>query len=467
VEYALAGGRINTDAIDNSAGVDCSDHEVNIKILLGQVVAAGDLTTKQRNELLAEMTDEVAQLVLRDNYEQNIALGNARAQAPEMLPVHRRLLTHLEREGQIDRAVEFLPTDKVLDERAANGLGLTSPEFAVLLAWTKIGLTEEILASDVPEDPYLSHELERYFPEPLRERYRDQMGQHRLRREIISTVVVNKMVNHAGISFAHRMAEEVAAPAPDIVRAHTVAAQVFAMPAFWREVEALDNEVPTEVQTAVLLKGRQLVERATRWLLHTRRHPIDIAATIAAFAPGAAVVSEKLPQLLSEHEAAEVAEVAAGYASAGIPEPLAQRVAGFPAAYSALDIVEVSASTGVPVDEVAELYYALDGVLQLGTVREKVVALPRSDRWQTLARAALRDDLNAAQAALTAHILASTEPGEPDKRIAKWTELNSAAVGRAEQVLDDIVAGEVYDVATLSVALRQIRGLTQTSTTAG
>ena len=464
IEYALSGGRVNTDAIDNSAGVDCSDHEVNIKILLGQVIASGDLTNKQRNELLAEMTDEVAELVLRDNYEQNIALGNARAQAPEMLPVHRRVLNQLEKSGLVDRAVEFLPSNKVLDERAAAGLGLTSPEFAVLLAWTKIGLTEELIASDVPEDAYLSHELERYFPEPLRERYRAQMAQHRLRREIISTVLVNKMVNNAGISFAHRMAEEVAAPAPDIVRAHTVASQVFGMPGLWREVEALDNEVPTEVQTAALLKGRQLVERATRWLLHTRRHPIDIAATIAAFAPGAALVAEQLPSLLSPSEAAELGEVTAGYVSAGIPEALAQRVAGFGAVYSALDIVEVSGSTGAPVAEVAALYFALDGVLQLGTVREKVVALPRTDRWQTLARAALRDDLNAAQAALTAHVLASTGPGEPDKRIAAWTELNAAAVGRAEQVLDDIVAGEVYDVATLSVALRQIRGLTQTST---
>jgi glutamate dehydrogenase len=465
IEYALAGGRVNTDAIDNSAGVDCSDHEVNIKILLGQVVATGDLTHKQRNELLVEMTDEVADLVLRDNYEQNVALGNARAQAPEMLPVHRRHLAQLEREGLFDRVVEYLPDDKELEERAAAGTGLTSPEFAVLLAWTKIGLTEEIVASDVPEDPYLSHELERYFPAPLRERFREQMGNHRLRREIISTVLVNKLVNNAGITFAHRMGEEIAAPAPDIVRAHTVASQVFAMPGFWRDVEALDNLVPTEVQTRVLLRGRQLVERATRWLLNTRRHPLDIAATVQAFAPGAAVVTEGLPHLLGEQAAQNLHDLASRYTSAGIPEPLALRVAGFPAAYSALDIVEVAASTSRPVEEVAPVFYALDGVLVLGQMRERIVALPRADRWQTLARAALRDDLNAAQAALTAHVLTTTEPGEPEKRIAAWVEHNASAINRATTVLDDIVAGEVYDVATLSVALRQIRGLTQTSTT--
>jgi glutamate dehydrogenase len=464
IEYALAGGRVNTDAIDNSAGVDCSDHEVNIKILLGQVVADGGLTQEQRNELLAAMTDEVAALVLRDNYEQNVALGNARAQAPEMLPVHRRHLAHLERAGLLDRVVESLPEEAELEARAAVGGGLTSPEFAVLLAWTKIGLTEEILASDVPEDPYLGHELERYFPQPLRERYRAEMAHHRLRREIISTVVVNRMVNHAGITFAHRMAEEVATPAPDIVRAHTVATQVFSMPAFWREVEALDNVVPTDVQTAVLLRGRQLVERATRWLLSTRRHPIDIAATVQAFEPGATLISAKLPALLGEQHAAELRAVAAGYAAKGVPEALALQVAGFPAAYSALDVVEVAGAAAHPVEEVAALYFALDGLLELGKLRERVVALPRNDRWQTLARAALRDDLNAAQAALTAHVLATTESGEPDKRIAAWVELHSAAVGRAAQVLADIVAGDVYDVATLSVALRQVRGLTQTST---
>jgi glutamate dehydrogenase len=464
IEYALSGGRVNTDAIDNSAGVDCSDHEVNIKILLGQVVAAGGLTVEQRDALLAEMTDEVAALVLRDNYEQNVALGNARAQAPEMLPVYRRYLAHLEEKGLLDRALEHLPDEAVLEARASAGLGLTSPEFAVLLAWTKIGLTHEILASDVPEDPQLSHELERYFPQPLRDRFQGEMGQHRLRREIIATVLVNKMVNRAGITFAHRMGEEIASPAPDIVRAHTVATHVFAMPGFWQEVEALDNVVPTEVQTRMLLKGRQLVERATRWLLTTRRPPLDIAATVRAFQPGAATVIESLPDLLGPGEAESLRVVADSYTAQGVPPGLAKRVAGFGAAYSALDVVEVAGTTGRPVDEVAAVYFALDGVLELGLLRDRILALPRTDRWQTLARAALRDDLNATQAALTASVLATTEVGEPEKRIAAWIELNSAAVGRAAQVLDDIVAGEVYDVATLSVALRQLRGLTQTST---
>jgi len=217
------------------------------------------------------------------------------------------------------------------------------------------------------------------------------------------------------------------------------------------------------VQTRMLLRGRQLVERTTRWLLSTRRQPIDIAATIRAFAPGVAAVTADLPTLLTREDAAEVARMAQSYEAAGVPEALAKQVAGFGSAFSGLDVVEVAGATGRPVDEVAPVYFALDGVAELGRVRSRIMALPRNDRWQTLARAALRDDVYAAQAALTAEVLRTTDAGEPEKRIAAWVEHNATAVSRASQVLADIVAGEVYDVATLSVALRQIRGLTQTS----
>jgi len=465
VEYALAGGRVNTDAIDNSAGVDTSDHEVNIKILLGQAMTAGRLTLAERDELLASMTDDVARLVLRDNYEQNVALGNARAQSLSMLPVHRRYIDHLERTGQINRTLEFLPDDATLEGRALNGIGLTGPEFAVLLAWTKIRLTQDILDSDVPEDPYLRHELEHYFPEALRDRFGEEMAQHRLRREIIATGLANRMVNTAGISFAYRMGEELAVPAPDVVRAHTVARRVFEMRDLWHAVEQLDNVVPTTIQTTMLLEARRLVERSSRWLLTNRRHPLDIEATVNAFLPGTTAVMSGLPDLLSPEAAAVVRDVAAGYAATGVPADLALRVAGYPVAYAALDVVEVAGTTGRPVDEVAPVYFALDSVLELGRLRQRIVALPRSDRWQTLARAALRDDLYATQAALAVQVLTTTEPDEPAARIAVWVQRNAVAVTRATQVLADIVAGDMYDVATLSVALRQIRGLTQTSTT--
>jgi glutamate dehydrogenase len=464
IEYALAGGHVNTDAIDNSAGVDCSDHEVNIKILLGQVVADGELDRPARDALLASMTDEVAALVLRDNYEQNVALGNARAQALDMLPVHRRYLDHLERTGLVDRALEDLPDDAELDARAAAGTGLTGPEFAVLLAWTKIGLTEDVLDSDLPEDPVLSEELELYFPTALRERYRDRMAAHRLRREIVATAIANHVVNRAGTTFVYRMAEELAAPVADIVRAHAVASRVFDLPALWEQVEALDNLVPTATQTTMLLEGRRLVERATRWLLTTRRQPLDTAATVRAFQAGARTVAAALPDLLTSTALLALRDTTARYVQDGVPGDLAVRVAGFPAAFAALDVVEVAEATGRPVDEVATLYFALDDLLGLGRVRQRILALPRTDRWLTLARAALRDDLYAAQAALAADVLATTGPGAPADRIATWSARNAAALARATQVLADIEADEAFDVATMSVALRQVRGLTQTST---
>ena len=300
---------------------------------------------------------------------------------------------------------------------------------------------------------------EDYFPTPLRERFAAEMPEHRLRREIVATAVVNRMVNRAGITFAHRMAEELAAPAPDVLRAHAVASEVFAMPGLWAEVEALDNVVPTDVQTQLLLRGRQLVERATRWLLTNRRPPLHMADTVAAFAPGVALVVERLPQLLGVAQRSAFDATASELVAAGVPSALAHRVAGFTAAFGALDVVAVAGSGGWPVEEVAPVYYALDGVLELGRLRERVMALPRADRWQTLARAALRDDLNATQAALTAEVLEDTGAGEADKRIAAWTEQNAAAVARATALLEDVVAAEVYDVTTLSVALRQVRSL--------
>ncbi len=286
VEYALAGGLVNTDAIDNSAGVDTSDHEVNIKILLDGAVAAGDLTVKQRNALLDEMADEVAHLVLRNNYEQNRALANARAQTVSMIDVHARYISSLEREDLIDRTLEFLPTDRQLAERQASGVGLTTPEFAVLLAYTKTTNVREILASDLPDDPFVADEIARYFPTPLRERFRGEMERHRLRRDIVAMRIVNSTVNKAGISFDFRMTEETGASVVDSTRAHIAARAIFAMQDLWTPIEALDGAVAPDVQLRMMLALRHTVERGALWLLRHRRPPLDITATVAAFSDG-------------------------------------------------------------------------------------------------------------------------------------------------------------------------------------
>src|SRR4051795_6131183 len=258
IEYALAGGRVNTDAIDNAGGVNCSDHEVNIKILLDSVVAAGDLTGKQRNELLAEMTDAVAELVLRGGYRQTQALALARAQAPAMLDVHDRLMRSLEQAGRLDRALEALPDAETIGERRSARIGLTQPELAVLVAYAKITVYAALLDSDLPEDPYLSRMLAEYFPAPLPERFPEPMERHRLRREIIATYVTNSMVDRAGSTFAYRMHEDTGAPASDIARAYAAASEVFDMRSFWTDVEALDLAVAADTQVAMLLDARRL-----------------------------------------------------------------------------------------------------------------------------------------------------------------------------------------------------------------
>ncbi|MFF4191189.1 NAD-glutamate dehydrogenase [Nonomuraea sp. NPDC001831] len=464
IEFALNGGLVNTDFIDNSAGVDTSDHEVNIKILLDQVVRDGELTDKQRNQVFTSMTDEVAELVLRDNHAQNVVLDATRAQAVEMLHIHARYLRKLERDGLVNRELEFLPSDKTLAERRQARLGLTAPEFSVLLAYTKLVADAEVLGSDLPDDPYLASWLVSYFPSALRERFRTYMDAHPLRREIITTCVVNELVNAMGTTFMFRFAEETGASTSDIVRAYLVAREVFDLPSFYRAVEALDNEVDTATQIAMLLEARKLVERGTRWLLVNRRPPLDLAGSVGFFLKGVNGLSAHIPKLLTGPDLAAYEERRDSFVARGVPQELAERVAAMVPAYSTLDLVEVASVTGRPVNEVAEVYFDLADRLQLARLRERVIALPRDNRWNSIARSALRDDLYAAHASLTRDVLAHSTSGlPPEERLARWTDGNSAAVGRARQTLSEIWESDHFDLATLSVALRAIRTLVAAS----
>src|SRR4051794_6653929 len=319
IEFALAGGKINTDAIDNAGGVNCSDHEVNIKVLLDAVVEAGDMTVKQRNALLAEMTDAVAERVLRGSYSQAQALSLARFQAPSMLDVHDRFMRELEAGGRLDRGLEALPDAEVVAERRAAGLGLTQPELAVVLAYSKITLYAELLSSDLPEDPSLDDELERYFPSPLPERFGDVMQRHRLRREIIATRITTDLVDRAGTTFVFRLHEDTGATGADIARASLIAREVFDMRSLWRDIEALDGQVAANTQLEMMLSGRRMVERSARWLLRTRPRPLDLAAEVARFADGARAVAGLLPGALVESEQEAWRERVARMTEAGAP----------------------------------------------------------------------------------------------------------------------------------------------------
>ncbi|HEU4397973.1 MAG TPA: NAD-glutamate dehydrogenase [Actinomycetota bacterium] len=464
VEYALAGGRINTDFIDNSGGVDCSDHEVNIKILLNQVLADGDLTRKQRDNLLARMTDDVAAAVLQDNYRQGLAISVTEAQAPQLLDEHGRLMRSLERAGRLDRRLECLPGDEGLAERRAAGRGLTRPELAVLLAYSKIVLQEELVASDVPEDDYLADDLERYMPAVLRERFRAQLRRHPLRRDIIATYITNSMVNRAGSTFAYRLQEETGTSPPDIARAYTVAREVFDIRRLWKDLATLDVVVPAETQTELMAEARDLIERSALWFLRNQRQPLDIAATVSHFAPGVASLAQELPKLLAPADSDALDRKAARFTAEGVPADLANRVASLDALFSGLNVIEVATTCGETVEAVAAVYFALGARLDLHWLRDQIAKLPSETHWQALAQGALRDDLYSEQRELTAEVLRpGLEDRDAEALIDAWMRENSASVDRATAMLDDLKEAETLDIAMLSVALREIRNLSETA----
>ncbi|MYT32273.1 MULTISPECIES: NAD-glutamate dehydrogenase [unclassified Streptomyces] len=463
IEFAAAGGKINTDAIDNSAGVDTSDHEVNIKILLNSVVADGDMTVKQRNKLLAEMTDEVGSLVLRNNYAQNTALALAIAQSSSMLHAQQRFMRRLVRDGHLDRALEFLPTDRQIRERLSAGRGLTQPETAVLLAYTKITVADELIQTALPDDPYLQHLLHAYFPTALREKFSEQVDGHALRREIVTTVLVNDTVNTGGTSFLHRMREETGASLEEVVRAHTAARAIFRLGQVWDDVEALDNVVAADVQTRIRLHSRRLVERGTRWLLNNRRQPLELSGTIDFFAERVAQVWAELPKLLQGSDVEWYRTILEELTDAGVPEPLAVQVSGFSSVFPALDIVAIADRTGKEPLAVAEVYYDLGDRLRINQLLDRILELPRNDRWQSMARASIREDLFAAHAALTSDVLSVGDgSATPEERFKAWEEANVAILSRARSTLEEIHGSEGFDLANLSVAMRTMRTLLRT-----
>ncbi|MEU2549696.1 NAD-glutamate dehydrogenase [Streptomyces roseolus] len=466
IEFARAGGpertggKINTDAIDNSAGVDTSDHEVNIKILLNGLVAEGDMTVKQRNKILAEMTDEVGRLVLRNNYAQNTALANAVAQSPSLLHAHQRFMRRLGRDGALDRSLEFLPNDRQIRELLNADKGLSQPELAVLLAYTKITVADELIGTGLPDDPYLAGLLHAYFPTLLREKFGEAVDNHALRREIITTVLVNDTVNTGGSTFLHRLREETGASLEEIVRAQTAARVIFRLAEVWDAVEALDNTVPAEVQTRMRLHSRRLVERGTRWLLNNRPQPIAIGETIEFFAERVDQVWRQLPQLLRGSDAEWYQSILDELTGFGVPEELAVRVAGFSSAFPTLDIVAIADRTDKDPLAVAEVYYDLADRLRITDLMDRIIELPRADRWQSMARASIREDLFAAHAALTSDVLAAGNgTSTPEERFKAWEENNAPILGRARATLEEIQGSDTFDLANLSVAMRTMRTL--------
>jgi glutamate dehydrogenase len=470
IEYAREGcggkgGRINTDFIDNSAGVDTSDHEVNIKILLDRVVRDGDLTEKQRNKLLREMTEEVGDLVLRDNYEQNIALSTATMQAASLTHVHEDWMQRLEREGRLDRELEFMPSSEDMAARIERGEGLSAPELAVLLAYTKIVLAEELVETGLPDDPFLQIDLREYFPPLMRERYAEQIDAHPLRREIVVTSVVNELINGAGITFHHRLSSETGASAEELVRANFVAREIFGSRPFFADVYAYDNKIAASSQLTMRLLMRTLVERATRWLLHNRRAPLDSAATVEQFRGMVGDLMKQMPTLVIGRQRELFEQWRDGMLDAGVPEELAERAAVLPLCAPLLGLVEVAQAGDYEPELVARTHLRLGERLHISALSERIHALPRQDRWQTMARAALRDDIQSVHAGLTAQVLEreglpeDTSDDAVDTLLDHWAEEEGAVVERATTTLAEICDDERGDLARMSVGLRVVRTL--------
>ena len=459
IEFARGGGRVYSDAIDNSAGVDCSDHEVNIKILLGDVVAAGDMTAKQRSRQLAEMTDEVGELVLMDNYRQTQAISVALAQGGDLLEAQAGLMRDLEKAGDLNRALEDLPDDEALDERRKAGLGLTGPEFSVLLAYSKMTLYQTLLDSDLPEDPYLAVDLVRYFPEPLRKRFESVIHGHRLRREIIVTSVTNSMVNRVGAAFVNQVEGEHGFAPSDIARAYAITRDSYGLRPLWAEIEALDNKVPAAVQTDMLLDVGRLVERGTLWFLRNRAQPLDIAAAIGEFTPGIEALARHLKTVLSTSRAKALLRNATRRAESGVPKGLARRVASLDVLASALDIVPAAGRNKLAVEDVGDVYFQVGERLGLDWLRAAAAGFAAESHWQRQAVMAIVDDLYGQQRALTAAALDGNGTGPVAGALDNWIEAHKPAVERNQRLLEDLGKADAQDLAMLTVANRQIRVL--------
>ena len=460
VEYALQGGRLNTDSIDNAAGVDCSDHEVNIKILLSGIEAAGDMTRKQRNELLERMTDEVAELVLRDNYLQTQSITVSSTLGAHLLDRMARFMRALEKTGHLDRAIEYLPDDETVAQRFAKGTGMTRPELSVLTSYAKITLYDELLSSDLPDDPYMRRDLMCYFPQPLQEAFAEQIAKHRLHREIIATAVTNELVNRVGVTFVHEVGEKSAMSSADIARAYTIGREIFAMNGLFAEIEALDNKVPAALQAAMLIECGRLIEHGTAWFLRVGPQPLDIRAQVESYGAPVADLAENLQDLLSDSDCKLLAEHTAAYCEQGAPEALARRAASLSFLVPACDIVRIAQTAGLEVLEVGRAYFSIGARFGFDWLRRAAGHLPRDSAWDKLAVTAIVDDFYGNQCELTSRIVHGLKDlSAGDGAIDNWAERRRPLVLRTEHLLAELQSSGTPDLAMLAVANRQLRSM--------
>jgi glutamate dehydrogenase len=460
VEFARRGGRLNTDFIDNSAGVNCSDVEVNLKILLNSAVRAGEITRAGRDRLLVQMTDEVAGLVLRNNYLQGQAISTSEFQSKDRLTESAYVIRALERSGDLNRALEFLPTEEEIAERRKAGEGLTRPELAINLSYGKIWLYRALIHSNVPEDPYLSAELARYFPAPVQKRFAARLKRHRLRREIIATAITNSLINRMGPVFPVRAQDDTGADPAAIARAYSIAREVFAVRDIWAQIEALDNRIPAAVQYTAMFQTTRLLRHMTYWLLENRRNDLDIERAVLRYAAKVSELFRELPGVLSVTEQARLSVLRSHLIEQHVPEQLATRIASLEALHCALDLVEVARAAHLGIGYAAKVYFDLGERIGLTWVKEQIESLAADGHWQGVARGTLRDNLYELQRKITGAVTAC-KGRDAGARVGEWIARHSASVEALKRVVVDLRTGSPPDFATLSVALQAVRRLAQ------
>ena len=452
IAFVRQGGRLNTDAIDNSAGVDCSDHEVNIKILIDSIVADGEMTEKQRNRLLAEMTDEVALLVLQNNYLQTQALTMLELRGGRQLADQQRFMRALERGGKLDRAIEFLPDDEEIAERLQDGRGLTRPELSVLLAYAKMTLYVELLGSDLIESRQLTRDMVKYFPRPLRRNHEQAILAHRLRPEIIATVTANSIANRMGITFVHDLVDETGLPPSAIARAYAVARDSFGLRKIWNAIEALDNRVPAKVQAEMQLYTQDLIRHVTLWFLRMLPQPIGIAHALEAFEPGVRHLIDHRSEVLGDMEKKAVAARVKNLVKNGVPKILAEQVAVLEPMTAACDIVHVAGQLGRGVQDVGRAYFALGATLGLDWLRSAADQVECSDHWERAALASTIDEFSTQQRALTLQMLDGQGENKADDCLKSWCKQNKRALNRTDDLLREFRSGGEMTISRLTVA---------------
>ena len=464
VEYTLQGGMVYTDFIDNSGGVNCSDKEVNIKILLNTIVASGDLTPKQRNELLSEMTDEVSKLVLRDNFLQTRAISLSASQAIRSLELQSRYINELERTGKLDRSLEFLPDDKALLERKLMGQGLGRPGIAVLMCYSKTLLKEQILASDVPEESYMNEILINSFPKPLQERFSKQMQDHPLRREIIATRLSNIIVNEMGFTYVYRLQDETGAPVSAIVRAYMIARTVLDLESIWKQIEELGTKISAQQQIDMMMLYVRLSRRVTRWFLRNQRRTLDVSHAIKLYSKGVVEFKKSMPAVFGEHGRAQYEEQYAERIRDGIPPALAHELTVTRGLFAATDIIELAHLKNVKIAQVAEIYFGIGEFLDLSWIRTQVIIHPTENHWESLSREALRDDLDWQQRQLTSGIMSfQSKNGDLKARLDSWGEAHLGLIERWRFILTDLKSSTALNYTMFFVAIRELLDLTQTT----